>query len=358
MTTGLPNAFVVSNALWSFSRQELDNPLTLVDADQNGASDELIHIPLTKLRTNDQDGSFGIHIAVNPVYPQKMLIAREGLYESSTQGQSIVDLTDRLGKVYNSNFNSDGDPKYSFAGGFTALAYGAKSNPAVVYAAAGDKIFTRRGHANIWNVTGVAGAGQIVGLVIDPDNSLVAYAVDNRHVFRTVDGGSTWTNILPLPKEADPGLRAIQYIEMEDESGHSIGPDVIVVGGTAGVFFAYEDQLSSPTWHVLDVGRPRAIVSTLVYNQEDDVLLAGTFGRGVFILRESAFKTQSATETGDHGRRRQRCRATREELRRTIVGIHPSGPRQQLEPGRCVHQQHDELARSAGRHQVPRRDRV
>jgi hypothetical protein len=93
-------------------------------------------------------------------------------------------------------------------------------------------------------------------------------------VYQSVDGGANWTDITgDITNDGAGSFRAIAYIP-------SATGDRLVVGTNAGVLVS----VSFGTWSKLGMGLPNAPVWDLDYDVTDDVLVAGTLGRGAWIV--------------------------------------------------------------------------
>ncbi|MEU5265808.1 hypothetical protein [Amycolatopsis sp. NPDC021455] len=108
------------------------------------------------------------------------------------------------------------------------------------------------------------------------DNAEVVYATvanfGNRHVFRSADGGVTWTDV-------DRGdLPDAPVLSMALPSAH---PDRIYVCGDAGVFVSDDE---GATWANLTGTLPNVTVVDLVYHETDRTLTAATYGRSIWRL--------------------------------------------------------------------------
>jgi photosystem II stability/assembly factor-like uncharacterized protein len=113
------------------------------------------------------------------------------------------------------------------------------------------------------------------------DTAYVAYdghRSDNRDpwLFKTTDGGKTWTNL-------SAGLAADQpiYVLVEDPAN----PNLLFVGTEFGVQMS---QDAGRTWQrfggEMAHGMPTVAVHDLVIHPRDRDLIAGTHGRGLYIL--------------------------------------------------------------------------
>jgi photosystem II stability/assembly factor-like uncharacterized protein len=155
------------------------------------------------------------------------------------------------------------------------------------------------GTGSLWfqhSVTGAPG-GQAVanpqGIIVNPgntDEAIVVYpglsginpANRTRHVFRTTDNGSTWSDISgtdganPANNLPDLPLHAVVI-------DSSTSPYAIVVGSDAGV--ARSEDFGA-TWQVLGVGLPTVDCTSLAIDATATpaLLRVGTYGRSAFEL--------------------------------------------------------------------------
>ena len=121
---------------------------------------------------------------------------------------------------------------------------------------------------------------------MDPTNSQVAYAVRDRFnggkVFRTINGGLSWTSITSNLPDVPV------YSIVLQPNGAGTGDDVLYIGSDTGVFTSSNLGAS---WTQLGVGLPTVQVRDLQLNQQN-VLVAGTYRRGVW-------ETQVGPPTGN-----------------------------------------------------------
>ena len=160
----------------------------------------------------------------------------------------------------------------------SAIAYGGTlagaAVPAVVYVGSGNQVFVRSVQANPLAATATAYPGGRVGdIVLDPTNWQNAYVISANGVFNTPDGGTTWNNL--TGNLVATQLRTIEYIG---------GANPAIVAGTLeGVF---RMPISSPgVWAEFGAtSLPNAAIWDLDYDAADDILMAGTMGRGAWIF--------------------------------------------------------------------------
>ncbi|HEV2855056.1 MAG TPA: RTX toxin [Thermoanaerobaculia bacterium] len=207
-------------------------------------------------------------LAVNGVNGARLVLgAANGVYESPDRGDTITRVLPGIA------VNGTGvDP----------IAYGAAGNPNILYVGSTDRVFVRTAAAPaplVQSITFPAtGTGATVtDLVIDPDDANTAFVSTINAVYRTTNAGTSWTNVTGnLPLLLPLTVRSIAYVS-------SAAGDGVVVGTTNGIYFA--TQASGFTaWSRLGNGLPIVPVFDLYYDRSDDVLIAGTMGRGAWKL--------------------------------------------------------------------------
>jgi len=102
-----------------------------------------------------------------------------------------------------------------------------------------------------------------------------ALVADDNDVFLTTDAGATWTSITATCRPWTNDFHAIVYLSQPTS-------DMVFVGGLTGVSLM---SMSKPG-HVAEVRRRTATVPVwdLDINAADDILVAGTFGRGAWTV--------------------------------------------------------------------------
>jgi hypothetical protein len=217
--------------------------------------------------------TFVTPIRLNTVNPLRLIIAgANAVYESFDQGETIRQLLPAV-------------PVNSL--GSHPIAYGAAGNPDVLYVSSGDRVFVRTDPppANLVQSVTYPGTGSgraVINLAGDPLNPSTAAVIDILTVFLTRDAGSTWTNITGNLQSLGPGqLRGIAFVS------NATG-DAVVVGANNGVFVSLASS-GYALWDRLGSGFPNAQVYHLDYNSMDDILIAGTLGRGAWALNNPAF---------------------------------------------------------------------
>lgn len=199
---------------------------------------------------------------LNTVAPERMAIGTSRVYVSLDRGDTLTDLGAVTGSV----------------GG---LAYGGSqggvANPNVLYVGtdvdgtSGDVFFRSTSGGALVNRTSYPG-GTVKDIVLDPNNWATAYVVDATSVYRTLDAGVTWTNV--TGSLANASLRTIEFLD-----GAAGG---LFVGGLGGVYTSPLSELG--TWSEVGDNLPNAVVMDLRYDAADDLLVAGTLGRGAWTL--------------------------------------------------------------------------
>ena len=126
----------------------------------------------------------------------------------------------------------------------------------------------------------------VSALVMDPQNYQHIFVLDTSgKVWDSFNEGSTWTNLtanLPTVSNVGPDS-AIRTIQIFSPSPSPLNT-VLLAGGVGGVWQMRRPGAAGTSWTTLASGLPHALIYDLRYNYTDNVLSAGTLGRGVWSL--------------------------------------------------------------------------
>jgi photosystem II stability/assembly factor-like uncharacterized protein len=220
---------------------------------------------------------------LNAVDPTRMLLGTSYLYESFDRGDHLERLAGgaEIGPV-------------------TAMSYGGRlrgvANPDVAYVgtAGPAKLLLRTTAGGAFTpLTAYPGAVPL-DLAVDPQDWRRAYVVDaSDHVWATFNAGRYWIDITgdlntltPAPRVGPsgffPSLRTVAIISPTP----GIAGDIVLIGGFGGVYAIRHPGLggSSLDWTRLGTGFPTVVVNDVRYDAKDDLVIAGTYGRGAWTL--------------------------------------------------------------------------
>jgi Ca2+-binding RTX toxin-like protein/methionine-rich copper-binding protein CopC len=220
---------------------------------------------------------FKTPVELNAIDPQRMLlVGTNGVYESTNSATTIS-------QVHAATPGSLQDA-VSYGGYQSGVA-----NPHVFYVGIGDKVAVRTASGGAVTTTDPdAGTAEIRDVVLDSTNWATSFAIDDNQVFRTTNSGGAWSDITGnLMSMAGEALQTIQYIP------GTIG--TLVVGSSLGVFRALVTALG--TWTEVGSNLPNANVYDLQYNATDDVLVAGTLGRGAWTIPNASLLSDAVAPT-------------------------------------------------------------
>src|SRR5262249_13509677 len=134
----------------------------------------------------------------------------------------------------------------------------------------------------------------VIDMVINQNDPNTLFVVDNTNVYVTKDGGGKWTNITGNLLSLAPGaLRSVAHIQ------NATG-EAVAVGANNGVFVALANS-GFRIWNPLGSGFPNALAYDLEYVRSRDLLVAGTLGRGTWLLSQPSFTTTVFSSTFDAG---------------------------------------------------------
>src|SRR5262245_2022598 len=216
-----------------------------------------------------QMNPFVTPLELNVINPTRLVIGGSmAFYESFNQGDTITQINGPGATVNGATSN--------------AMAYGGRSgggdNQDVLYVGSGAAVFLRTTAGGNLAPTAAlpAGAGTVRDVVLDPDDWRSAYVIDSNQVFRTTDAGATWTDITGNLAELGAGA-------FNTNAFVAGATKALLVGTNAGVFVSLSSS-GFTSWNKLGTGLPNVPVWDLVYDVRDDVLVAGTLGRGAWTI--------------------------------------------------------------------------
>jgi hypothetical protein len=210
-------------------------------------------------------GQFVTPLAINAFDSNRLIVIGDGvneadpsvIYESVDGGQMLLEIATAVGA-------------------HGVVAYGGRRNgrpnPDLLWIGLGKNVLVRT--AADQRLTGTAYAGgDVRGLVVDPNDWNTVFVADGAGVFRTADAGATWQDVTGNLPATEP--RTLAY-------SPSLLADLILVGTRSAVFVAFSN--TAGRWWPLGSGFPNVSVEELATSTIDDVLLAGTLGRGAWMF--------------------------------------------------------------------------
>jgi hypothetical protein len=225
-----------------------------------------------------------VWIVLNPSNSQRFLTgAGPHVWESFDQGNSFFEVTPA-----------------SMQGNLSSFAYGVNNPDAAYIVTDQGEVFVRSTAEGTFTAaqTPSSFSAGIDGVVVDPFDYHTAYVeVGHKQVWRTTDAGATlagWTNLTFNLDPSNPNNPALidgnvnlRTIELYDPAPSQAGQGVVLVGGFGGVFRLLESS-NGPYWSLFGdqlLGRlPNVLVTDLHYVPSADILLAGTLGRGAWVV--------------------------------------------------------------------------
>jgi hypothetical protein len=239
----------------------------------------------------DPNVPFTTVLAVNAVDGKRLMVGTDYLYQSTDRGNNLTSL---------GGLTTQGQPRGD-VGTVQAIAYGGRlngvNNPDIAYVGTS-------GVALDGNTVPVLRLRTIAGgtfaplnnypgsaplqIVLDPDNWRTAYiADDGGRIWRTTNAGVDFSNISGnlisgRGVTAAGGLRSMAIFG----NTPAANDEVLFVGGFGGVAATDNTSLGANTvWQTFGTGLPNAAVAGLTYDATDNVLVAATFGRGFYEVK-------------------------------------------------------------------------
>jgi photosystem II stability/assembly factor-like uncharacterized protein len=230
------------------------------------AGEDLFRAPVTQVpKATGEPVGFIAPFVMDPVNPEVLLAGTNRVWRTADGAQSWAPVSEALTRT----------PE----GVITQIAI-ARSDTSVAYTAASDGSVGRSGPAGFALVQKAPMPNRYATSVAvhpgDPNTAYVGFSgFDDStpstpgHVFKTTDGGASWSNVSSnLP---DTPVNAV-----------AINPNVpteIYVGTDVGVFISAN---GGGSWAKMNAGLPNAGVASLAVNATTNVLAAATYGRSVW----------------------------------------------------------------------------
>jgi photosystem II stability/assembly factor-like uncharacterized protein len=219
-------------------------------------------------------------IAVNTVDSSRVLIGTASIYESFDRGDSLTNLNFFNGAfVGGTPFFNDGYGQPMVYGGHL----GGVGNPDVIWAGVGNQIVYREHLSDpLQAVPGYQG-DYVQAVGVDPQNYQHVFVVDgSSQIWASLDAGQTFLNITANLTQLTPFATTLEVVSR----GPAPQDEMLVAGGLNGVFALGTHSTGQQPWYRLGDNLPNALVLDLRYSAQDNLLLAGTLGRGAWTLQD------------------------------------------------------------------------
>lgn len=210
--------------------------------------------------------AFRTPLQVNAVVGSRLIIqGSNSTYESTDMGATIREVGAGRGAV-----STEQD----------AIVYGGMlngvANPDVLWVGAGSAVLLRTSAAgSLALVPSQPTTATIRDLTVDPDTYTSAAIVTSNAVFWTTNSGTNWTNITGNLSTVTSDFRSLSFVPGAVEDG-------ILVGTATGIYVSSVNRLG--TWSKLGTNFPNVPIPEIEFDATDDVLVAGTLGRGAWKL--------------------------------------------------------------------------
>jgi hypothetical protein len=235
---------------------------------------------------------------LNAIDPSRMLIGTENIYESMNRGDSL------------NNLGATGASIGGAANCCHPMAYGGRLNgvdhPDVFYVGAGATIY-HRVSASIIALSAYPGS-TVRTIVMNPQNYRQVFVSDNQNqVWGSFDEGTSWVDLTANFLSLSSFIWTLEVFSPDA----TIRNTVLIAGGGDGIFQMRRPGAAGASWTAFSSGFPKALVQDLHYDYTNDVLVAGTLGRGSWTLSgffrgdgtgAIASQTPSQPSTPDPGR--------------------------------------------------------
>jgi hypothetical protein len=235
------------------------------------------NIPVGPNNTWADPSRFYTPFAVDPSRTGHVVLGTDRVYQTTDRGDDWTALSTPGQKnwapeVRDANGNLISAPVIS------NLAIAATSAQ-TIYATTGGTLMVTTDGGGSWTARNLP-AGAVSGLAVSAGDSQTLYVTvgrftggSARHVFKSTDGGQTWTDISGnLPDSP------VNTVLVDDQDGS------LYVGTDTGVYAC--SDTAGTYWYRFGTGLPDARVSDLQLDTTHQILAAATYGRGVWEIQK------------------------------------------------------------------------
>ncbi len=163
------------------------------------------------------------------------------------------------------------------------------------YVTDGNNVYLTKDGGLTWadRTNQLTGLGSILKLVVDPTNMNTVYAIRNvfggSQIWESTNAGQKWTEIGTAYNLPDV---PVWSLVVDPRNGN------LYAGTDIGVYELAGGATGASTWQPFGTGMPNVQVHDLVLNQTTNILLAGTYGQGVYeLFLDTAETTASSIST-------------------------------------------------------------
>ncbi len=172
---------------------------------------------------------------------------------------------------YKGTFSAISD---SFSNTNLGILHIAKSDPNIIFAGTSTTLRKTINGGKNWTISANPGSG-MTSLLINPHNNDVLYITRsnynaNQKVYKSLDGGKTWTNI---SGSSLPNLPAnhIQY--------YNNGKNGLFLAMDIGVYYLDD---TTKDWELVSDGLPNVEIKDIEISEKDGRVIVATYGRGIW----------------------------------------------------------------------------
>ncbi len=226
--------------------------------------------------------AFRTPLQLNAINPSRIIIqGTNSTYESLDQAATMTEVGPGRGTA-----GSDQD----------AIIYGGKlngtPNPDVLYVGAGATLSLRTTAGGSLTPTAAQPVtATIRDITVDPDNYTSIALLTSTLIQWSTNAGATWSNITGNLGVLTTDFRSLAYIPGI--------VDTIVAGTGRGIFATSLAELG--VWYALGTGYPVVPSYEMEYDSTDNVLVAGTLGRGAWTLSNVTAEINATISPYDFG---------------------------------------------------------
>ncbi len=206
---------------------------------------------------------------LNPKDPSILFFGSQRLYKSVDRAENWIAISPDL--------TENTSPAVTPFGTITAISVSPVNDQIIYVGTDNGNVQVSANGGNNWTLVSTLLPDRwVTSVAADPADENTAYVTYSgyrfgesvAHIFKTEDLGATWTSI-----SGDLPDMPINDLIITPALGH------LYIASDIGVFYSTDQGLH---WELVSSGLPNVIITDLTYHAEENILVAATYGRGMY----------------------------------------------------------------------------
>ena len=208
-------------------------------------------------------------VVLNPTDPSELFLGSQRLYKSVDHAENWTAISPDLAENIS--------PSVTPFGTITSISVSPVNDQILFVGTDNGNVQVSADGGNTWTLVSTSLPNRwVTSVAADPADESTAYVTYSgyrfgesvAHIYKTEDLGATWTSI-----SGDLPDMPVNDLIITPALGH------LYIASDIGVFYSTDQGLH---WELVSDGLPNVIITDLTYHAEENILVAATYGRGMY----------------------------------------------------------------------------